>query len=116
MDTALPIWNRVVPWTVILRNIISDRDLKFNAELWRNLHQFFATKVSFFTAYHPQNDGPAEGMIQILEEMVRRLCEYGLDFKDFDGFTHNWYILLPALKLPYKTSLYADTNQTPAIL
>ncbi|MBW0557309.1 hypothetical protein O181_097024 [Austropuccinia psidii MF-1] len=29
MDTALLIWNRVVSWTGIFTNIISDRDLKF---------------------------------------------------------------------------------------
>ncbi|MBW0589987.1 hypothetical protein O181_129702 [Austropuccinia psidii MF-1] len=31
MDTALPIWNRVISWTGIFSNIISDRDPKFNS-------------------------------------------------------------------------------------
>ncbi|MBW0539651.1 hypothetical protein O181_079366 [Austropuccinia psidii MF-1] len=35
---------------------------------------------------------------------------------DCDGFTHDWYILLPSLELEYKTSIHASTNQTPAIL
>ncbi|MBW0585787.1 hypothetical protein O181_125502 [Austropuccinia psidii MF-1] len=56
MDTALLIWNRVVSWTGIFTNIISDRDLKFTSELWTNLYQFFGTKLSFSTAYHPQTD------------------------------------------------------------
>ncbi|MBW0584436.1 hypothetical protein O181_124151 [Austropuccinia psidii MF-1] len=47
--------------------------------------------------------------------MVRRLCAYGLEFKDCDGFTHDWGTLLPALELAYKTSIHASTNQTPAI-
>ncbi|MBW0588015.1 hypothetical protein O181_127730 [Austropuccinia psidii MF-1] len=116
MDTALLIWNRVVSWTVIFTNIISDRDLKFTSALWRNLHHLFGTKFSFSTAYHPQTDSIAERMIQTLEDMVRRFCAYGLEFKDYDLFTHYWFTLLPALELAYKTSIHASTNQTPAIL
>ncbi|MBW0564851.1 hypothetical protein O181_104566 [Austropuccinia psidii MF-1] len=55
-------------------------------------------------------------MIQTLEAMVRRFCAYGLEFKYYDGFTYDWCTLLPALELEYKTSIYASTNQTPAIL
>ncbi|MBW0506514.1 hypothetical protein O181_046229, partial [Austropuccinia psidii MF-1] len=55
-------------------------------------------------------------MIQALEDMVRRICAYGLELKDCDGFTHDWCTLLPALELAYKTSIHASTNQTPAIL
>ncbi|MBW0509515.1 hypothetical protein O181_049230 [Austropuccinia psidii MF-1] len=84
MDTAIMIWNRVISWTGIFTNIISDRDPKFNSSLWTNLHQLFGTKVSFSTAYHPQTDGLAERMIQTLEDMVRRFYVYGLEFKDFD--------------------------------
>ncbi|MBW0463377.1 hypothetical protein O181_003092 [Austropuccinia psidii MF-1] len=55
-------------------------------------------------------------MIQTLEDMVRRICAYGLELKDCDGFTHDWCTLLPALELAYKTSIHASTHQTPAIL
>ncbi|MBW0553924.1 hypothetical protein O181_093639 [Austropuccinia psidii MF-1] len=116
MDTALLMWNRVVSWTGIFTNIISYRDPKFTSALWKNLHQLFGTKLSFSTAYHPQTDGLAERMIQTLEDMVRRLCAYGLEFKDCDGFTHDWCTLLPELELEYKTSIHASTNQTPSIL
>ncbi|MBW0462134.1 hypothetical protein O181_001849 [Austropuccinia psidii MF-1] len=61
-------------------------------------------------------DGLAERMIQTLEDMVKIFCAYGLEFKDCDGFTHDWCTLLPALKLACKTSIHANTNQTPAIL
>ncbi|MBW0493157.1 hypothetical protein O181_032872 [Austropuccinia psidii MF-1] len=67
-------------------------------------------------AYHPQTDGPSERMIQTLEDIVRRVCAYGLEFKDFDGLTHDWCTLLPELELAYKTCIHANTNQTPAIL
>ncbi|MBW0569087.1 hypothetical protein O181_108802 [Austropuccinia psidii MF-1] len=55
-------------------------------------------------------------MIQTLEDMVRRFCAYGLEFKDCDVFTHNWCTILPELELEYKKSINASTNQTPAIL
>ncbi|MBW0592611.1 hypothetical protein O181_132326, partial [Austropuccinia psidii MF-1] len=115
-NTALLIWNRVVSWTGIFTNIISDRDSKFTSALWTNLHQLFGTKPSLSTAYHPQTDGLAEKMIQTLEDMVRRLCAYCLESKDCDAFTHDWCTLFPALELAYKTSIHASTNQTPAIL
>ncbi|MBW0589139.1 hypothetical protein O181_128854 [Austropuccinia psidii MF-1] len=81
MDTALPIWNRVISWTGIFTNIISDRGPKFTSELWKNLHQLFATKLSFSTAYHPQTDGLDERMIQTLEDMLRRLLNMALNLK-----------------------------------
>ncbi|MBW0553673.1 hypothetical protein O181_093388 [Austropuccinia psidii MF-1] len=59
IDTALLIWNRVISWTGIFTNIISDRYPKFTSELWTNLHQLFGKKLSFSTAYHPQTDGLA---------------------------------------------------------
>ncbi|MBW0562701.1 hypothetical protein O181_102416 [Austropuccinia psidii MF-1] len=116
MDTALLIWNRVISWTGIFTNIITDRDPKFTSALWKSLHQLFGTKLSFSTAYHPQTDCLAERMIQTLEDMSRRLFAYGLEFKDCYGFTHYWCTILPALELAYKTSIHATTNQTPAIL
>ncbi|MBW0556435.1 hypothetical protein O181_096150 [Austropuccinia psidii MF-1] len=116
MDTALLIWNRAISWTVLFTNIISYRDPKFTLALWTNLHILFGTKLFFSTAYHPQTDGLAERMIQTLEDMVRRFCAYGIEFKHCDGFTHDWCTLLQALELVYKTSLHVSTNQTPAIL
>ncbi|MBW0537990.1 hypothetical protein O181_077705 [Austropuccinia psidii MF-1] len=82
MDTALLIWNRLISWTDIFTNIIGERDPKLTSEIWTNLHQIFRTKLSFSTAYHPQTDGQAERMIQTLEDMVRGVCAYDLEFKE----------------------------------
>ncbi|MBW0507850.1 hypothetical protein O181_047565 [Austropuccinia psidii MF-1] len=48
--------------------------------------------------------------------MVIGLCEYGLEVKDCNGFTHDWCTFLPALELSYKTSIHASTNHTPAVI
>ncbi|MBW0498344.1 hypothetical protein O181_038059 [Austropuccinia psidii MF-1] len=116
MDTAPILWSRVISHTALFKNIISDRDCKFKSALWTNLHRLFGTKLSFSTAYHPQTDGLAERMIQTLEDMIRRFCAYGLEFKDSDGFTHEWCTLIPALELAYKTSVHSSTGKTPAML
>ncbi|MBW0536426.1 hypothetical protein O181_076141 [Austropuccinia psidii MF-1] len=96
--------------------VYSDRDPKLTSALWENLHQLFGTKLFFSTAYHPQTDGLAERMIHNLEEIVRRFCEYGLELKDLNGFTHDLFTPLNALELEYETSIHASTNPTPAIL
>ncbi|MBW0528933.1 hypothetical protein O181_068648 [Austropuccinia psidii MF-1] len=109
MDTDIMIWNKGISHTGLFQNIVSDRDPKFTSELWKNLHNLFGTKLSFSTAYHPQNDGLEERMIQTLTEMIRRFCAYGLEFKDSDGFTHDWCTLIQALELAYKTSIHSST-------
>ncbi|MBW0490010.1 hypothetical protein O181_029725 [Austropuccinia psidii MF-1] len=88
IDTALLIWNRVVSWTGIFTNIISDQDPKFTSALWTKFNQLFGRNLSFSTAYHPQTDGLAERKIRTLEEMVTRFCSYGLDLKDCDGLAN----------------------------
>ncbi|MBW0472636.1 hypothetical protein O181_012351 [Austropuccinia psidii MF-1] len=96
MDTALLLWSRVLSHTGLFKNILSDRYPKLTSALWTNLHRLFETKLSFSPAYHPQTDGLAERMIQTLEDMIRRFCAYGLEFKDSYGFTHDWFTLITA--------------------
>ncbi|MBW0566745.1 hypothetical protein O181_106460 [Austropuccinia psidii MF-1] len=55
-------------------------------------------------------------MTQTLEDMIRRFCAYGLEFKDSDCFTHDWCTLIPALELAYKKSIHYSTGKTLAIL
>ncbi|MBW0520086.1 hypothetical protein O181_059801 [Austropuccinia psidii MF-1] len=116
IDTVIMIWNKAISHPGLFKNIISDRDQKFTLELWSNLHNLFRTKLSFSTAYHPQTDGLAERMIHKLEDMIRRFCAYGLEFKPSDGFNHDWCTLIPALQLAYKTSIHSPTGKTPEML
>ncbi|MBW0552800.1 hypothetical protein O181_092515 [Austropuccinia psidii MF-1] len=116
MDTALLIWSIVIFHTGSFKNIICDRYPNFTYALWTNLHRLFRTKLSFSTAYDPQTDGLAERIIKTLEDMIRRFCSYGLEFKYSDGFTHDWCTPIPALELAYKTSVHYSTGQTPSTL
>jgi hypothetical protein len=52
-------------------------------------------------------------MIHTLEDMIRRYCAFGLNFKDKDSYTHDWVSLLPALEYVYISSKHSTTNKTP---
>ncbi|MBW0460492.1 hypothetical protein O181_000207 [Austropuccinia psidii MF-1] len=82
IDTALLLWNRVISHTGLFKPFISERGINFESELWTNIHRFFGTKLSFSTAYNPKNDVLAERIIQTLDDMIRRFCANGLEFKD----------------------------------
>ncbi|MBW0556713.1 hypothetical protein O181_096428 [Austropuccinia psidii MF-1] len=73
-------------------------------------------KALLLWTYQPQTDGLAERMIQNLEDIIRRFCAYGLEFKDSDAFTHDLWTLIPELQLAYKTSVHSSTGQTHAML
>ncbi|MBW0496799.1 hypothetical protein O181_036514 [Austropuccinia psidii MF-1] len=94
----------------------SERDPKFTSEFWTNLYDMLGTKPEFYTAYHEQTDGLAKRMIQTMEDILRRFCAYGTEYKDHEGYTHDWVTLLPAVQLAYNTSQHAATGKAPALV
>ncbi|MBW0593174.1 hypothetical protein O181_132889, partial [Austropuccinia psidii MF-1] len=115
MDTALLFWNNIISTCGVPKIIISDRDPKFTSEFWTNLYDILETKLSFSTAYHPQTDGLSERLIQTVEDILRRFFAYGMEYKDHEGYTHDWVTLLPAVQLDYKTSKHSTTRKAPAL-
>ncbi|MBW0586631.1 hypothetical protein O181_126346 [Austropuccinia psidii MF-1] len=99
MDTDLLFWNNIISTGGFPKIIISDRDPKFTSEFWTNFYDIFGTKLAFSTAYHPHTDGLGERMIQKMEDILRRFCAYGMEYKDHEGNTHDWVTLLPAVQL-----------------
>ncbi|MBW0593172.1 hypothetical protein O181_132887 [Austropuccinia psidii MF-1] len=116
MDNALLFWNNTISTCGVPKIIISDRDPKFKSKFWTNFYDILGTKLAFSTDYHPQTDGLAERMIQKLEDILRRFCVYGMEYKDHEGYTHEWFTLLPAVKLAYNTSQNSTTGKTPALV
>ncbi|MBW0493594.1 hypothetical protein O181_033309 [Austropuccinia psidii MF-1] len=51
-----------------------------------------------------------------MEEILRRFCAYGLEYKDHEGYTHDWVTLLPAVQLPYSTIQHSTTGKKPALV
>ncbi|MBW0565194.1 hypothetical protein O181_104909 [Austropuccinia psidii MF-1] len=91
MDTALLFCNNIIFACGMPKIIISDRDPKFTSEFWTNLYDMLGTGtiLAFSTAYHPQIDGLAGRMIQTMEDILRRFCAYGMEYKDHEGHTHD---------------------------
>ncbi|MBW0503692.1 hypothetical protein O181_043407 [Austropuccinia psidii MF-1] len=116
MGTALLFWNKIISTCGVPKIISIDRDPKFTSAFWTNLSDMLGTKIAFSTAYHPQTDGPAERMIQTMEDILRRFCAYGMEYKHHEGYTHDCVTLLPAVQLAYNTSQHSTTGKTPAVV
>ncbi|MBW0469009.1 hypothetical protein O181_008724 [Austropuccinia psidii MF-1] len=116
IDTALLFWNNIISTCGVPKIIISDRDPKFTSNLWTNLYDMLGTKLELSTAYHPQKDGLAERMIQKMDDIIRRFCAYGMEYKDHEGYTHEWVTLLPEVQLAHNTSQHSTTGKSPSIV
>ncbi|MBW0471830.1 hypothetical protein O181_011545 [Austropuccinia psidii MF-1] len=55
-------------------------------------------------------------MIQKMEDIIRRLCAYGMEYKDLEGYTHDLVTLLPAFQLAYNTSQHSTTGKSPSLV
>ncbi|MBW0487723.1 hypothetical protein O181_027438 [Austropuccinia psidii MF-1] len=107
MDTSPLFWNNMISTCGVPMIIINDRDPKFTSEFWNNLYDMLGSKLAFSTAYHPQTDGSAEWMIQTMEDIHRGFCAYGMEYKDHEGYAHDWVTLLPAVRtLPQEKHLH----------
>ncbi|MBW0513023.1 hypothetical protein O181_052738 [Austropuccinia psidii MF-1] len=116
MDTALLFWNNIISTCGVPKIIIRERDPKFTSEFWTKLYDMLGKKIAFFTAHHPQTDGLAERMIQTMEDILRRFCSYGMEYKDHEGYTHDWVTLLPVVQLAHNTSKHATTRKSPSVV
>ncbi|MBW0568288.1 hypothetical protein O181_108003 [Austropuccinia psidii MF-1] len=51
-----------------------------------------------------------------MEDILRRFWAYGMEYKDHEGYTHDWVTLLPAVQLSYNTSQNSTTGKTPSVV
>ncbi|MBW0482230.1 hypothetical protein O181_021945 [Austropuccinia psidii MF-1] len=51
-----------------------------------------------------------------MEEIIRIFCAYGMEYKDHEGYTHDWATLLPVIQLAYNTSLHSTTGKSPSLV
>jgi uncharacterized membrane protein len=85
-------------------DIVSDRDSRFNSNVWKSLCEMLEVRQRMSTAFHPQTDGQTERVNQTLEAFVRTFC--GHDMKD-------WEELLPIAEYAYNNSVSASTKFSP---
>ncbi|MBW0479487.1 hypothetical protein O181_019202 [Austropuccinia psidii MF-1] len=111
MDTALLFWNNIISTCGVPKIIIIDGDSRFTSEFWANLYDMLGAELAFSTAYHPQTDSLAERMIQTMEDIIRRFCAYGMEYKD-----HNCVTLLPAVQPAYNTSQHSTKGKSLSLV
>ncbi|MBW0464287.1 hypothetical protein O181_004002 [Austropuccinia psidii MF-1] len=87
--TALLFENSIIATCGFFKINISDSDPKFTSEFLTNGYDILETRLAFSTAYHSKTDGIAERMIQKLEDIIRRFCSYGMEYKDHEGYTYH---------------------------
>lgn len=84
--------------------IVSDRDPKFAAELWREFWALLGTKLSMSSAHHPETDGQTERINRVLEEMLRHYLGPGMD---------DWDKHLPMIEFAYNNAWNEATQCSP---
>ncbi|MBW0499475.1 hypothetical protein O181_039190 [Austropuccinia psidii MF-1] len=55
-------------------------------------------------------------MMQKMEDIIRRFCAYLMEYKDHEGYTHDWVTLLPAVQLAYNTIQNSTTGKLPSLV
>lgn len=106
-ETAQLIFKHVICEYGIPRQIISDRDVRWKGDFWKETCRLLGTDRALTTAYHPQADGQTEVLNQGLEIALRAYVGPSRD---------DWVQHLPALALSYNTSPHSSTGFQPAFL
>jgi hypothetical protein len=85
-------------------DIISDRDSRFTAHLWKDFLKLVGVKTRMSTAFHPQTDGQTEIINQLLEMYLRAFVNYEMA---------NWVDLLPMAEFAYNNAKTSTIGMTP---
>lgn len=72
-DVANLYYREIVRLHGLPTSIVSDRDSKFTATFWRELHRLMGTRLLMSTAYHPQTDGSTERANRTVAQILRTL-------------------------------------------
>lgn len=86
------------------QNIVSDKDIIFVSQFWKQLFKLYKVDLNFTTAYHPQSDGQTERVNQCLEMFLR--CSV-------QDSPKNWKAWLPLAQLWYNSSYHSSLGCSP---
>ena len=85
-------------------SIVSDRDPRFTAHVWKGFQKAMGTRLTMSTGFHPQTDGQSESTIEVLEDMLRACV---LDHKG------SWEGQFPLVDFTYNNSYQASIQMAP---
>ena len=86
------------------RRIVYDCDTKFTSNFWRAIFKATGTKLSFSTAYHPQNDGQTERVNHVVEDMLQAY---------YMQEPNKWTRYLYLVEFAYNASFHRSVGMSP---
>ena len=96
--------NHVIKLHGLPTSIISDRDSRFTAGMWKEVFDALGVKLGMSSSYHPQTDGQTERLNRTLEAGLRA-------YADKKGT--EWADWLPMVESFYNSSTHSSTGKTP---
>lgn len=103
-QAAKIIFDQVVRHQGLPEVIISDRDVRFKANIWKELWRECGTKLAMTVSFRAQANGGTETHNRVMQDMLR----------SFVSETRaDWDIKLAALEIAYNSSLNETTGCTP---
>jgi len=85
-------------------SIVSDHGTQFASEFTQALTNLVGIQQKISTAFHPQTDGQTERINAIVEQYLRKYCNYQRD---------NWSELLTMPDFSYNNTISATLHITP---
>jgi len=103
-ELAELLYDRVICFLGMPKNLVSDRDTLFTSKFWSSLCHYLGAKRRLSTAYHPQTDGQTERQNQIVEHYLRVYTNFQQD---------DWARWLPLAMFVYNNTVHSSTGMTP---
>ncbi|CDJ50705.1 Similar to Transposon MAGGYgagandpolgenehomologues, related [Eimeria brunetti] len=103
-DTVELLADRLIRYHGFPDVLVSDRDPRFQSEVWSQLCSRFNITRAMSSSYHPQTDDQTERVNRTLEQMLRTYVQ--ADEREWEG-------LLPALELAHNTTSHSSTELSP---
>jgi len=84
--------------------VVSDRDVRFTADYWREVARILLTKLLMSTAFHPETDGLSENSNKTVVRYLGGIATH---------HQANWDDYLPLAEYAYNSSVHRSTKITP---
>jgi hypothetical protein len=110
-DTTKDVANSLI-WNVFRlhgfpSSIVSDRDPRFNSELWRHFTERLGVQLKMSTSNHAATDGQTERVNRIIRRMLKVI------YQDNDD---SWYDAIPVMEFAYNNSFQESIGSTPFLV
>ena len=96
----------VLPVSSWPRTLVSDRDPRFTADVWKSLFRIAGTKLQFSTPNSPQTDGASERSVKTVKEALRAGEHLNAD----------WTLRLALVANAFNSVVHEVTGQPPCLL